>query len=75
MYFAGKAISFRLVPYIRKWMMIHLELFLEAKFSLDRFHVRWSKEAMEALEMKAENQQDPDNPQNSEDCCCFEYIF
>ena len=48
-----------------------LELCLEAKFSLDRFHFRWSREAMEALEMKMEeleNQQDPENPQNSDGC-------
>ena len=56
------------------WLLSNLELFLEAKFSFmpwNKFHVRWSKEAMEALEMKMEeleNQQDPENPQNSDGC-------
>ena len=46
------------------WLLSNLELFLEAKFSFmpwNKFHVRWSKEAMEAL-------YGPENPQDSDDC-------
>ena len=53
------------------WVLSNLQLLLETKFSFmpwNKFHVRWSEEAMEAMKEgleEPEKQQDHENPQDS----------